>query len=283
MKFLKSKFFIICLVLTLVIALVSGIFAAIGFTGPLKAVFGTVATPFRLLGSLCADAVNGAFGVFEDYGRLESENESLKAELESYKDADYEMGRLEEENEWLKDYIGVATSHPDFALRDAKIIARSTDSYTETLTLDCGSVHGIKKDMPVICENGLFGHVTEVGLDWCYVESIIETSSSVGVIIERSAALGVAEGDVTLRTDGECRMKLFEASADVRVGDRVYTSGGEGSIYPSGIYFGEVVDIKADTQSRTLTAIIKTGTDFTSTSRVNRVMIVTGYDGGASA
>ncbi len=282
MKWFKSKFFIICVIITLVIALISGIFAAIGFTGPFKLVFGTVATPFRLLGTLTANAVNGVVEVFSDYGKLKSENEVLKAEVDSYEEESYNAGLLQEENAWLKEYIGVATEHPDFSLVDAKVVARSTDAYSETLTLDRGAVHGIKKDMPVIASGGLFGRVIEVGLDWCRVEGITETSSSVGVAVERSAALGVAEGDIALREEGKCLMTFLDSSADVRIGDRIYTSGGVGSIYPPRIYLGKVVEVKADPQSRTLSAVIETGVDFGETEKLTKFMIITGYDGGSS-
>ena len=67
MKFLKSKFFIITLSIVLSIALITGILALLGFSGPIKLVLGTAAKPFSFVGSYFADAVNGFVEVFTDY------------------------------------------------------------------------------------------------------------------------------------------------------------------------------------------------------------------------
>ena len=194
MKLLKSKFFIISVAVVLSLALITGVLAMLGFTGPVKTVLGTVATPFRLFGTWASDAVNGFVEVFADYDDLKAENEALKNELQSLKDEKYNNEVLKEENEWLKEYIDVATEHPDFKLSDASVIARQSNNYSTVLTLNRGTAHGIKTKMPVITEEGLFGQVTEVGLDWCKVESIIETEVSVGVYSQRSGAGGVAKG-----------------------------------------------------------------------------------------
>ena len=61
--------------------------------------------------------------------------------------------------------------------------------------------------------------------------------------------------------------------ADVREGDRVLTSG-LGSIYPRGLFVGEVVSVEADPYSRTLTAVLQPKIDYSS---LVKVMIVKDY------
>ncbi len=277
MKFLKSKFFIITAAIVLSLALITGILSMLGFSGPIKLVLGTVAKPFSLLGSYFADAANGFFEVFTDYDDLKAENDALRAELESIKNEGYNAEVLEKENEWLKDYINFATDHPTFELTDARIIGRSSDSYATILTLDRGVVHGVKKDMAVITAEGVFGHVTEVGLDYCRVESIVETASSVGVHVERSGASGIVAGDASLRDGGVCRMTYIDSEADIRIGDKIYTSGGSGSAYPSGLYIGEVTALDADEGTRQLIATVTPAVDFTDTEGIGKMMIITGY------
>lgn len=277
MKFLKSKFFIISVSVVLLLALLTGVLALLGATGPVKAVLGTVAGPFQWCGARAADAVNGFVSVFSDYDDLKKENEELRAQIDELKNEKNDADILRQENEWLKEYLGMADAHPELALTDARIVARESNNYSTVLTLDRGSVHGVKAKMPVVTEDGVFGYVAEAGLDWCRVVSIVETASAVGVYTERTGALGVVEGEADLRGGGVCRMKYIERTADIRVGDRVYTSG-SGSLYPSGLLIGEIISISAD--EGTLSAEIAPSVDFTDVGSISKVMIITGYQGG---
>lgn len=277
MKFLKSKVFLITAIAVVVIALATGLIAMIGGTGLLKSALNTVAKPFTWCGAKVSDAVNGFAEVFAEYDRLEAENEELRAQLDSMEREDREIDLLREENAWLKDYLRVAEQHPEFSLVDASVIGRETDSYSTVLTLNRGTVHGVKTNMSVITAEGVFGYVKEAGLDWCRVVSIVETATSVGAYTERGGAIGVVEGDADLRGGGMCRMTYIEDTADIRIGDLVYTGGGSGSQYPGGLLIGEITSLEADTYSRTLVAEITPAVDFTAIDELTRVMVVIGY------
>ena len=189
-------------------------------------------------------------------------------------DEAYRTELLQQENTWLKEYLGLAGEHDDFDLTDARVIAREADSYSTVVTLNRGSVHGVRQGMPVITEDGVFGYVKEAGLDWCKVVSIVETASSVGAYTDRTGALGVVKGDVDLREGGYCVMQ-YTKDADIRVGDRVYTAGGAQSNYPSGLLIGEISSIDADHAG--LTVRIRPAVDFTDIDSITRMMIVCGY------
>ena len=277
MKFFRSKFFIICLCLALVMVLVPSAFAAFGRTDLLRSALVTVTKPFSWCGAQIADAVNGFTDIFTDYDRLKEENKALREELEAIKQQEYNAEVIQNENTWLKQYLKFHNEHPDYLLTDARIIARESGNYATVLTLNRGTVHGIKTNMAVITENGLFGYVKEAGLDWCRVVTVVETASSVGVYIDRSQVSGIAEGDLNLRNGGVCRMTYIAADADIRVGDRVFTSG-DGSMYPPDLFLGTVVSIEADEATRTLSATIQPAVDFNDLDHVDRLMIICGYD-----
>ncbi|MBQ9085998.1 MAG: rod shape-determining protein MreC [Clostridia bacterium] len=280
MRFLKSKTFLVCVAVVVVLALTTALLSALGITGPIRSVLKTVAKPFEWCGSQVARAVNGVVDVFADYDRLKAENEQLRGELESLRENMYDGEVLHEENQWLREYLNLATTHPEFQLVDAQIIARESDNYSTVLSLNRGRVHGIKKNMPVITQEGVFGYVKELGLDWCKVVSIVETASSVGAYTDRAGVTGVVEGDADLRDGGRCRMTYIENTADLRIGDKVYTGGGSGSLYPPGLLIGEIVSIEADESTRSLIAEIQPSIDFTNLGSLNRVMVICGYATG---
>ena len=281
MNFFKSKFFIICLAVAILLALIPTMIAAFGGTDMLRSVMGTVAKPFVMCGSGIANAINGFVDVFESYDELEAENLALKAEIEELKQKEYNEELLREQNDWLKDYINLHEKHPELNFTDAAVIAREADNYSTSLTLDRGSAHGVKKNMPVITDDGLIGYVSEVGLDWCRVSTIIETSSSIGVYTDRDRQLGVLSGDSDLRSDGFCKLNYIGEEGNLGIGDKVYTAGGKDSIYPTGLLIGSVNSVDIDSVTGEMVARVKTEVDFTDLGSVRRVMIVIGIGGGS--
>ena len=279
MKFFKSKLFIICLCSVIGITAITAVLTALGFSGPLKLALGTVAKPFEYVGSFFANAVNGFTEVFTEYDKLKAENEALRDELAQMREQEKDAEVLKEENAWLKEYISFATEHPSFQLTGATVVAKDANNYTLTLTLNKGSIHGVKENMPVINEDGAFGHVTEVGLDWCRVVAITAPEVSVGASAKRTGETGIVTGDSTLSGDGMCHMTYIDKESDIRIGDEIYTSGGAGSAYPAGLYIGKVTSIEPADGS--LTAKIEPAVDFSEGGSFTKLMIVTGYSGGS--
>ncbi len=277
MKFLKSKFFIVCVIIAAVLVLVPAVLTALGQVDIVRSGLKTVAKPFEWCGSKIADAIDGFVSVFTEYDDLKKENQELRDALDSMENAAADNEVLKQENAWLKEYLDLHTKNPEFSLTDADIISHEAGNYSTVLTLNKGTVHGIKRNMPVITAAGVLGYVSEVGLDWCKVVSIIETSSKVGVYTDRTGVIGTVEGSLELRAEGKCLMS-YEADADIKVGDRVYTSG-TGSIYPGGLLIGKIVSIEADEATRRLMAVVEPSVDFSSLPTLGSVMVIRGYKG----
>ena len=277
MKFVKTKFFIVCLCVAVVLVLVPAVLAAFGQVDILRSGLKTVAKPFEWCGSKIADAVDGFVSVFADYDELQKENEELRAAIESMENEKLDNEVLKEENAWLREYLDIRNKNPDFVLLDGRIISHEAGNYSTVLTVNRGTVHGVRKNMPVITEDGVLGYVSEVGLDWCKITGIVESSSSVGVYTDRTGVIGTVEGDPTLRAEGKCLMS-YESTADIKVGDRVYTSG-TGSIYPDGLLLGRIVSIEADEATRRIMAVVEPEVDFLALEELEGVMIVLGYVG----
>lgn len=280
MKFFKSRFFIICLAVAVLLTLVPTLIAAFGGTDILRAAMGTVAKPFVAMGSGVANAFNGFVDVFTQYDALKEENEKLREELEQLRDKEYNEELLREQNAWLKDYINLHDAHPSFVLTDAAVIAREAGNYSTVITLNKGSVHGIKRNMPVLTAGGLLGYVSEIGLDWCRVTTVTEASSSIGVYTDRDNQLGVLEGDAELRREGLCRMKYIGSEGNVGIGDKVYTAGGKDSIYPSGLLIGTVSSVDIDAVTGEMVATVSPAVNFVDLESLRKVMIISGVESG---
>ena len=205
---------------------------------------------------------------------LSDENESLRAELEALEQRLEDAELLEGENERLRAYLGMKKKYPSFTMEEGHVVSYSSGNYVTTFTLDKGTLHGIEVNMPVVTVDGIVGQVTEVGMNWCMVSTIIETATSVGVYIPRSGVRGIVSGDYSMRYDGVCKIEYIDPDADIQIGDKVI-SDGMSSVYPAGLEIGYVTAVELNEYTRTPVATVKPSVDFSS---LEWVMVITGYE-----
>lgn len=274
LKLFKSRFFVISLAVALLLSIVPGVLCAMGQGSYIRSAIITVASPFRWALTKAGEGISGFSLYFRTLDELREENAALRAELEGYKSLVYDAELIGEENDFLSDYLGIKEEHVDFLFENATVVGREATNYRTVITLSKGTLHGIEVNMPVITEKGLIGHITEVGSTWSKAEIITESSSAVGAYIERSGTLGVVEGTYELRTEGLCRMVYIEADSDIRVGDKVISSG-IGEVYPRGLLIGKVTEVSVDERTRTLVATVEPAADL---ELISKVMIITEYE-----
>ena len=194
MKLFKNKFFIVCLSVAVAVAVLMSVFSLMGYRALVRNVLGTVATPFRAIGNLFCGAVEGFGKHFQSIDALEKKNAELEEENRALRERIEQAERLEAENERLRDYLGMKAAYPTFTLEEGTVIGHEGENYLTVLTLNRGSIHGIQVNMAVITKDGIVGCVSEVGLTWCKVSTILEDARSVGVLAPRSGASGILSG-----------------------------------------------------------------------------------------
>ena len=274
MKLFKNKFFIICLCIAVVLCAIPSTLSLMGYRGLAKNIVGTVTVPFRWCITVVGNAFEGIGRYFESVEAVHEKNEALEQENQELKDRLEEAELVEMENERLRDYLGMKNQYPAFVMEEGMVISHSAGNYMTGFTLNRGTLHGIAVNMPVAVPEGIVGYVTDVGLNWCMVSTIIETASAVGAYIPRSGATGIVSGDAALRHEGVCKITYLDPNADIAVGDKVLSSG-NGSVYPAELLIGEVIAVEVDEYSRTLVATVKPAVDF---SDLQYMMIITGYE-----
>lgn len=117
----------------------------------------------------------------------------------------------------------------------AQIIGRDPSSWFKSLMVDKGQAAGIKKDMVAIGVGGVAGRVIDVSAQTARILLITDPNSAVDVLIQRSRAQGILEGNV----EDYCILKYVPKAEDIQVGDKVLTSG-IGGIFPKGLMIGTV-------------------------------------------
>lgn len=261
----------------LAISLFCGVFLVMGWGSLLHRVGGTLIYPFQWTFQKIGDGISGFVQYFEDVDRLQERIDALEEENESLKADIMDAELILQEQAWLYQYLSMKNEHEDYAMCAATVIATNgqtgSGEHITTMTLNKGSAHGIQKGMPVVTVSGLVGMVTEVGINQCYVQTILNTSSSVGAISVASYGGGLLEGDFACLYDGCATLRYLDENETISVGDRVITSG-QGTVYPYGIPIGTVSEITVNPYSRTKEAKVLPFNDF---SDIDEVIILTSY------
>ena len=275
MKLFRNKFFIICLCVAVVLCAVPTTLSLMGFTGLAKNIVATVTFPLRWCVTAIGDGFEGIGRYFSGIDALTEQNQALQEENAALREQQERAERLEKENARLREYLDMKTKYPTLQFEEAMVIGHAAGNYMTGFTLNRGSLHGIAVNMPVVVKDGIVGYVTEVGLNWCMVSTLIEDKGAVGAYVARSGSLGMVSGDPSMKDLGVCKMSYMNEDADIQVGDTILSSG-TGSVYPADLPIGKVTEVKRDEYNRTPVATITPAVDFSS---LQYMMIVIGYAG----
>jgi len=218
-----------------------------------------------------AQLVAGFFENVNDLRHTYEENKQLKAHLEQYVLLQSEVESLKKENERLRELLDKKESLRDFVAIQATVIGRNPDRWEETLIVNKGSQHGVKKDMAVITPQGLIGKVRSVSPFSATVQllSANDRKNRISAFIQGDEnVFGLIEGYDEERE--ALLLKRIPYDAKINKGQRVFTSG-LGGIFPKGLFIGEVEEVVADEYGLTQIAYIKPAANFYD---IDDVMIV---------
>ncbi len=274
MNHFKNKFFYIVTVVALVLTIFPTVFYAMGVSFPVRNLLNAALIPVQKLFDYASDAIDGYASYFYRFDELVEENIALREQVEMLENERYDTEQLEKMYAWLAQFLDVKMRHDDFDFLAASVTGKDGGNYSRTITIDVGTQAGVQVNMPVICEYGAVGYVTEVGLNWAKVMTVVSQNSSIGAYIERTGDAGIAKGNFDLAEEGLFMLSYLPDNAEVRVGDRVLSSG-FGSVYPRGLMIGYIEKIEDNPYTRTVDITVKSRVDFT---QIQRVMVITDHD-----
>lgn len=243
-------------------------------TGFLQNAAGVVTYPFRAAGSAVTGWFQSIGERFQTVESLRKENEDLRKENAQLTEDLRQAKTDSEENQRLRDLNGLRQQRRDFTFEAAHVIERSTSNWSRTLTLNKGTSLGVEKGDCVVDQYGyLVGVITDAGLNWSTVTTILDTDSQLGALVFRTGEVTVAMGDLALMSQGKLKLSYLEGESSLINGDMIVTSG-LGGYYPSGLVIGSVEEIKTDDNGLTRYATILPKTDIT---QLVEVFVITDF------
>jgi len=176
--------------------------------------------------------------------------------------------RLIEENDRLAElasaYAAQSAVRPVVDLYhgiEARVIGFPPENESRAVTIDKGSLAGVRADEGVLAAGGVVGRVIAVAPLSSTVVLVTDYASRIPAVVRRGRWWGIARGNLTSVVDD-----YIEQDAPLRVGDVVVT--GEGRSFHSGVPIGTVTQIERGPATLYQTVVLRTSVDLGALDRV---------------
>ena len=219
----------------------------------------TVMSPFQRAGSAALRPVKNFISDVTHLGRtrnqiekLEAENANLKQRLINRKNADAQLKQLKS----ILDLAGTA----GYKIVNAKVISNgSSQSFSQTITIDSGATAGIKKNMTVLSQSGIAGVVKDVYPTSALIQLASDPSFRIGARVAGSQQIGVLTG----RGTSSASLQLLDNSSIVKVGDVLLSRGSVANRpFVPGVPLGYVTGVDNSAGAVAQTATVRYYTNF---------------------
>ncbi len=217
--------------------------------------------------------VTGVFTAVRDISRLKKEYEVLTEKLKNYEYLQRNNAEIRKENERLREQLGLSLT-VEYRNVAAQIIGRETDNLYSGITIDKGSMSGIRKGMPVIAIQkgsvGIVGKIVTVGLTTSIVMPVYDTNCNISARIQNTRDIGLSKGNGSADAPLSLNYIRKRLLQDIHFGDIVVTSGENGN-YMKDIPIGTISKISVLDYDSSLDIEMEPVIDF---SRLEIVFIV---------
>jgi len=203
---------------------------------------GTVIYPLQRVLQLPGEAAAYVATYFSSQRALVVDNAALKERLLADARSLQGYGALEQENTRLRTLLGVETRFHGAATA-AEVLYSGRDPFTQKLFIDKGESAGVQPGQAVIDETGVVGQVTRVLPYVAEVTLVTDKDHAVPVKVERSGVRSVMYGAGSGRLP---ELRFLSPNAEIQTGDRLVTSGIDGT-YPPGLAVAQVVSVERET------------------------------------
>lgn len=203
----------------------------------LEKAFLTIFAPLQEVNDDVVESITDSFADQKSRAELEAENERFKTALRHYQhitttltESELEVQRLRQLLDMPRD-LGWTQIH-------AEVTGANFRRNDWMITINKGSRQGVRRDMGVICPDGVVGLVWEVGPNHAKVMTANNPSSVIAAMIQDgrdSESYVIGQGNNFVG-----RLENFPNFKPLRPQDLVLTSGLDG-LFPKGHHIGRVI------------------------------------------
>jgi rod shape-determining protein MreC len=211
------------------------------FTKPLRAGLSTLILPIQWLVLQPGEALSAMGTYFQNLDQAQTNLKVAELKLLQQSVRSQQVEQLQIENQNLRQLMGLQSSMV-VASQAAEVLFDVPDPYNQRIVIDRGQLKNVALGSPVIDAGGVVGQVTRVYPMTSEVTLLTDKDQSIPVLNSRTGARNITSGDV-LAGQPMIELKFVPASADVKEGDLLTTSGIDG-VYPAGLQVARISHIE---------------------------------------
>ncbi|MEO5624802.1 MAG: rod shape-determining protein MreC [Dokdonella sp.] len=211
-----------------------------------------VVEPVYRIAAFPADVARATRAAVATQDRLASENRELREQLLLAQARLNRLDTLVAQNARLKGLLD-AQKNLGLTVQFAHLIDVDPDPFRHRIVLDVGANQGVGVGQPVIDAHGVMGQIVEALPNTAVAMLITDPTHAIPVVVERTGLRTIAHGSGAI---DRLELPNIPMSADVKVGDKLLTSG-LGGRFPAGFPVGEIRSVKNDSSGMFNAAIAR--------------------------
>ena len=211
------------------------------FTKSLRAGLSTLILPVQWLVLQPGEALSAMGSYFQNLDQAQKNLKAAELKVLQQSVRSQQVEQLQIENQNLRQLMGLQANMA-VASQTAEVLFDVPDPYNQRIVIDRGLLKNVALGSPVIDAGGVVGQVTRVYPLTSEVTLLTDRDQSIPVLNSRTGARNITSGDV-LAGLPMIELKFVPASADVKEGDLLTTSGIDG-VYPAGLQVARISHIE---------------------------------------
>jgi len=209
----------------------------------------------------------------KEISRLREDYVALTEKLKDYEYMQRSNAEIRRENERLKSLLDYSVSLEQKNI-PARIVSLDIEGMYSSITIDRGSVHGVKKNMPVIAiqkgNPGIVGKIVLVGHYTSQIVPVYDLKCSISARIQNTRDIGLVSGNGSFSSPLRLRYIRKRVLDNLHFGDVVVTSGENGN-YLKDIPIGRISKITVVDYDSSLNIDLIPAVDF---MRLEEVLVI---------
>lgn len=207
----------------------------------LRTALAAAAYPLQAAATAPGQFAERVAGYFTSQSQLRDENADLRAKLLGKSQEALRLAAEAAEAARLRILVGAA-ERLEYRSTPAEVLYSGRDPFARKVIVDKGTQHGVVAGQPVVDDAGVLGQVTRAHPLVAEVTLLTDKDQAIPVQVVRNGLRAVAFGG---GVSGQLEIRFMASNAEIQNGDRLVTSGIDGT-YPPGLPVATVVRIERD-------------------------------------
>lgn len=225
--------------------------------------------PLRAFVTGLVGAIQSSYAWVPNPIAISRENRDLQAKSIELSAEVGRLRRAEAENRELRRLLGIAP-HPNWTLRAAEVVGKTTAFQRNMLTINLGAKDSIFPGMAVVTDAGLVGRIYSTSENFSLVQMLLNTDLRIASKDARTRVEGIITWEISSGGGNALIMRNIPKALDVQLGDLIVTSE-YSSYFPADVAIGTIDSIGQESNSLFRRVLVEPAVDF---FRVEHVYVI---------